>query len=188
MRASFNATLALVLAFGCADQPASPEAQGETGSATDLTMSSTVVHHVSMGGADVCEALGLPTGCDANFSLTANQKADGSATGQWQDVFAGGGGQGIHVAVDCLNVVGNGAVIGGVITNGLAGGVDLSGQLALTAVVDNGTSSGDPADQLSFSFIGTGPTGLPIGPTSCNELTPANFPLNALTNGQVVVQ
>lgn len=188
MRASFNATLALVLAFGCADQPTSPEAPNETVPATDVTMNSSVVHRASMGGADVCGALGLPTGCDANFSLVANQKADGSVKGQWQDVFAGGAGQGIHVAVDCLNVVGNGAVIGGVITNGSAGGVDLSGQLALTAIVDNGTSAGDPADQLSFSFIGTGPTGLPIGPASCTELTPADFPLNALTQGQVVVQ
>lgn len=182
MRTSFTVILAAVFAFGCADQPTSPEAPNETAPATDLTLSSSVVHHVSMGGADFCEAVGLPTGCDANYSLAANQRSDGSVTGQWQDTFAGGGGH-IHVTVDCLNVVGNGAVIGGVITNGLA-----VGQLALTAVVDNGSSANDPADQLSLSFVVTGPTGQPITPTSCTELTPAQFPLFALTNGQVTVQ
>ncbi len=138
-----------------------------------------VAHHVSLGGADVCEALGLPTGCDANFSLVAVEKPDGSVRGQWQDTFAGGL-EGLHVAVDCVNVVGNGAVIGGVITHGFAGGVDVSGQRALTAVVDNGTSVNDPPDQISFSFVGTG--GL-----SCNALVPANFPLINLTHGQVKV-
>jgi hypothetical protein len=139
-----------------------------------------VIHHVSLGGADVCEALGLPTGCDANFSLVANMKADGSVSGQWQDTFAGGR-EGIHVAVDCMNIVGNGAVIGGVITHGMAGGIDVTGQRALTAVVDNGTSANDPPDQLSFSFFDT-------GDLSCDQLTPSNFPLFDLAHGQVKVK
>jgi hypothetical protein len=139
-----------------------------------------VVHRVSMGGADVCEALGLPNGCDANFSLVALEKADGSVKGQWQDTFAGGL-EGIHVAVDCVSVVGNGAVIGGVITHGFSGGVDVSGQRALTAVVDNGTSANDMPDQLSFSFF-------PTGGTDCTSLLPGNFPLFPLTHGQVKVR
>lgn len=138
-----------------------------------------VVHHASMGGADMCEALGLPTGCDANFSLVATQKVDGSVEGQWQDTFGGGAG-GIHVAVDCLNVVGNGAVVGGVISHGTAGGVDVSGQRALTAVVDYGTSANDPADQFSFSFFDT-------GSLSCTDLVPDDFPPFTLTHGQVKV-
>ncbi len=138
-----------------------------------------VVNHVSLGGADICEALGLPTGCDANFSLAANKFADGSVSGQWQDTFAGGG-EGVHVAIDCLNVVGNGAVIGGVITNGTAAGVDVTGQRAITAIVDNGTSANDPPDQLSFSIF---PSAL-----DCNLLTPQNLPLFPLTRGQVTVR
>jgi hypothetical protein len=138
-----------------------------------------VVHHASLGGADICEAIGQPTGCDANFSLVANEKADGSVMGQWQDTFPGGG-EGIHVAVDCLNVVGAGAVIGGVITHGTALGVDVTGQRALTAIVDNGTSANDPPDQLSFSFFDT-------GPLSCLQLVPQNFPLFPLARGQVKV-
>jgi len=137
-----------------------------------------VIHHVSVGGADVCEALGLPTGCDANFSLVANMKADGSVSGQWQDTFAGGG-EGIHVSVDCMNVVGNWAVISGVITHGSYGGVDVRGQRAITAVVDNGTSANDPDDQISLSFLDN---------ADCISLTPGNFPLVNLVHGQVKVR
>jgi len=139
-----------------------------------------VTHHVSLGGADICEALGLPTGCDANFSLVANEKSNGSVKGQWQDTFAGGG-EGIHVAIDKMNIIdGNGAIVGGVITHGTFGGVDVSGQYAVTAVVDNGTSANDPADQLSFSVF-------PFN-GDFNTLTLGNFVLTNLTNGQVKVR
>ena len=143
-----------------------------------ITNADGVAHHVSLGGADICEAVGLPTGCDANFSLTAVERANGSVQGQWQDTFAGGL-EGIHVAVDCVNVVENGAVIGGVITHGFIGGVDVSGLRAVTAVVDNGTSANDPPDQLSFSSIDIRAT--------CDQLAPADLPLFNLTHGQVKV-
>ncbi len=138
-----------------------------------------LVHHVSVGGADICEALGLPTGCDANFSLVANEHADGTVTGQWQDTFAGSG-EGIHVAVDCLNVVGTGAVIGGVITHGTLGGNDVSGLRAASAVVDNGTSANDPADQVSFTFV-------PFAQAGCTNFVPSDFALFDLAHGQVKV-
>ncbi|MCH8034409.1 MAG: hypothetical protein IH950_11740 [Bacteroidetes bacterium] len=144
-----------------------------------------VIHHVSLGGADACEAFGLPPGCDGNFSLVANMKANGNITGQWQDTFAGGG-EGIHVAIDCMKIIGNGAIVGGVITHGTAGGVDVSGQYAITAVVDNGTSSNDPPDQISFSFID--PANSILGTDDCNELTLDAFPLLDLTTGQVKVR
>lgn len=109
-----------------------------------------VVHHVSVGSPDICEALGLPTGCDANFSLAANQKADGSAKGQWQDVFKFGLEHPIpvHVTVDCLNVSGNQAWVSGVVT-----GPQLAGVPVITRVADNGTSAKDPPDQVSFTFF-----------------------------------
>ena len=174
------AAFGLIIA-GCSDNnPVTPTEDSAALGGTTANVANPVVNHVSMGGADVCEALGLPTGCDANFSLTANLFADGSVSGQWQDTFAGGG-QGIHVAIDCLNIVGNGAVIGGVITNGTAAGADVSGQRALTAIVDNGTSANDPPDQLSFSFF-------PFPGLSCTTLTPANFPLINLTHGPIVVR
>lgn len=178
-----GALLLLFMFAGCSEEvtPTATENSPETLSKNN------VVHHASMGGADICEALGLPTGCDANFSLVANEMADGSVSGQWQDTFAGGQ-EGIHVSVDCINVIDNFAIIGGIITTGTVGGVDVSGQRAVTAVVDNGTSANDPPDQLSFSFIGNVAIQL-LGSTDCNALTPASFQgfLNNLTNGQVKV-
>lgn len=100
-------------------------------------------------------------------------------SGQWQDTFRGGK-EGIHVVVDCLNVIGNGAVVGGVISRGFASGVDVSGQRAFTAVVDNGRSQQDPPDQLSFSFF-------PTFNLDCYSLTIAQFPLFELDKGQVTV-
>jgi len=179
-----GALFLLFMFVGCSEEAVPTAAENPT----DTLSKGKVVHHASMGGADFCEAVGLPTGCDANFSLTANEKADGTVSGQWQDTFTGGG-EGIHVNIDCLNIVGgNFAIIGGVITKGTAGGVDVSGQRAVTAVVDNGTSTNDPPDQLSFSFIGNVATNL-LGSTDCDELTPADFQgfLNDLTHGQVKV-
>jgi hypothetical protein len=149
---------------------------------SELTGANRVVHHVSIGGNDVC----INAGCDANFSLVANLFADGTVRGQWQDTFFGGiGGPfgGVHVAVDCLNVIDNTAVIGGVITHGNIFGEDVSGQVAVTAAVDNGTSANDPPDQHSFSFFDeTFPPGF------CNDLVPSDFPLFDLHFGQVVVR
>ena len=174
--------LLVMLVAGCSEEAAPTAALIDSSieNPTEALSKGAVVGHASLGGADICEALGLPTGCDANFSLVANAFADGSVSGQWQDTFAGGK-EGIHVAIDCINIVGNGAVIGGVITNGTLGGVNVSGQRALTAVVDNGTSANDPPDQLSFSFF-------PTGGFSCTTLVPGNFPLFNLAHGQVKVK
>ena len=147
-----------------------------------------VIHRVSVGGNDICEALGFAPGCDGNFSLVAIEKADGSVKGQWQDTFLGGG-EGIHVAVDCLNIVDNGAVIGGEIVHGAVGGVDVTGLRALTAVIDNGKSKKDPPDQISFSFFPPGDSGFP---DDCLATFPADFDalglLFDLTRGQVTVK
>ena len=133
-----------------------------------------VIHHVSMGGNDACAAFGLAPGCDANFSLVANMKADGSVSGQYQDTFNGGG-AGIHVDIDCMNIDGNTAVVGGVITKG----TDIIGLRALTALVDNGTNSHDVQDQISFSFFTV---------NDCGSLTVADFPLLNLDKGQVKIK
>jgi hypothetical protein len=76
--------------------------------------------------------------------------ADGRVLGQWQDSFGHGNG-GFHIAVDCLAVHGNQAVVGGILTK--APDPALVGQRAITSVRDNGTSVGDPPDQITFSFV-----------------------------------
>lgn len=178
------ATFMLLTAFVAACQETIPtqvsDASNDDVVEFDGATFSSVTDRVSLGGADICGAVGLPPGCDANFSLSARLYDDGSVRGQWQDTFVGGTGF-IHVTVDCLNVVDNGAVLGGVITAGRGpGGTDLTGLRATTAVVDNGTSAKDPPDQMSFSFF--------PNDADCTTLSPSNFPLMDLTKGQVTVR
>lgn len=138
---------------------------------------SPIVHEVHAGGPDVCEPLGLPLGCDANFSLVAFEFADGSVKGQWTDRFPSG--DGFHAAVDCVSVDGNQAWLRGVITKGSREGIDLAGQPVFTSVRDNGTSANDPPDQISISFIGVG--------LDCHT-QPSDIPLFDVPQGNVVVK
>ena len=97
--------VALGLVAGACSEQVGPTSANDTGF-TDVTGTANagggVLHHASMGGADICEAIGLPTGCDANFSLTAKMKDDGGVSVQWQDTFRPVGGEGIHVASSIL--------------------------------------------------------------------------------------
>lgn len=134
------------------------------------------VHHVSVGGADICVDFTMPLpgdhpGCDGNFSLVANMDADGNVTGQYTDQFGHGNG-GFHATVNCLSVVGNEAWVSGVITTGNIQGFDLAGFPVITRVQDNGKSG----DKISFSWIGD--------PTNCN--VQFQYPLFGMT-GQVKV-
>jgi hypothetical protein len=163
------------LAVACSDQTMPMESPVD-GPAFSM---GPVIHGASMGGADFCEALGLPTGCDGNFSLIAQEFADGSVKGQWEDSFGVGGG--IHVAVDCVIVYGNQAVVGGVITHATGNAEGAVGARALMSVADNGTSAKDTPDQLSPSFF-------PFPPgVDCATYPPEVFPLLDLANGQVRV-
>jgi hypothetical protein len=141
-------------------------------SVTPAAFADGVTHKVSVGSADILP----PPGSDANFSLSAVQHADGTVTGQWQDTVFGRSAPAvaIHIAVDCLVVVGNDAWVSGMITRPDS----LAGLRAITRVRDNGTSANDPADQISFTFINIGAT--------CTDQP--NLPLFDLINGQVTVQ
>ena len=134
-----------------------------------------IVQHVSVGGCDA-----FPPGTDRSFSLVANKNSNGEVSGQWQDGFGGGAG-GIHVAVDCLIIDGNSAIVGGVITHGTWYGTDVSGWRAVTKVVDNGTSHNDPADQISYSYFGEN-----FG--TCSDYINGNFELLDIFCGQVKVK
>ena len=141
-----------------------------------VTAQAQVIHRAHVGSPDFCESFGLSPGCDANFSLTALEFADGRVIGQYSDRFAGG--DGFHANIDCLSVAGNDAWVSGVITHGFIGDTDLTGLPVATRVRDNGRSANDPADQLSFSFIGD--------PTSC--LDQLDYQLLDVPQGQVVVK
>lgn len=134
------------------------------------------VHSVHVGGPDACEDWGYQPGCDANFSMVAIERANGNVTGQWTDQF--GGGEGFHVAVDCLYVDGNEAWVAGVITQETISGTGLFiGMRAATRVVDNGTNANDTPDQISYSFLYDG---------DCSEQP--DFPLLNAPQGQVQVK
>jgi hypothetical protein len=114
-----------------------------------------VIHHVSLGSDDVCTFIGQPNGCNANFSLTANMYEDGFVTGQWQDSF-GGGGEGIHIDIDCAVFVDEpfgykDAIVSGIITKGTVLGQDVSGQRAVTFAADHGPSYQD--DFMAFAIL-----------------------------------
>jgi hypothetical protein len=115
---------------------------------------SPIVHRASAGGPDACFAvLGAQPGCDGNYSWTASQFADGSASGHFTDRFATG--DGVTGEIDCLSVAGNRAWASGVFTSGrftdpdTGERIDLAGLHFLTSVQDNGRTSNAPADQVS---------------------------------------
>lgn len=145
------------------------------------TQANGVIHRATAGGGDICEATGRPTGCNANYSLVATMKADGSVRGQAQDVFEPGSGEGYHSSIDCLQVVGNVAIMSGTITRGSTAGVDVSGQYLITAVEDNGTSSQDPPDRISYSYRS-------LTPFDCQAYPPEAFAWFPLAHGQVTVR
>ena len=130
-----------------------------------------VLHRVAVGSHDF-----TPPGVDANFSLTALEKADGSETGQWSDQYGHGNG-GIHVAVTCVSVVANRAWISGLTTD-----PDFEGHPVITEVEDNGTSANDPPDRISFSVIDPAQFGLSA---NCHLHQP--LPLFPLQGGEVKV-
>ena len=120
---------------------------------TPASAKGPVVHHVSAGGPDACEAiLAEHPGCNGNFSLVANVYADGSVSGQYTDQFGHGDG-GFHAVIDCVSILGNTAWVSGVITHGNLGTFDLTGIHVLARVRDRGTSAHDLPDQISFSIF-----------------------------------
>ncbi|MTB49950.1 hypothetical protein [Lewinella sp. W8] len=143
-----------------------------------LEKSGRIIHRVSVGSPDACEALGQPQGCDANFSLIALMHADGTVKGQYHDQFSSGNG-GVHVDVDCLIVDGNRAIIGGVIKKGPAEGPYQVGTRVVTSVWDNGTSANDDPDAISFTYS---------VPGSCDVYANAQFAVLPLTAGQVSIR
>jgi len=128
---------------------------------------------VSVGSADILP----PPGSDANFSLVANQRGDGTVQGEWHDQFAGG--SFVHIDVTCLAVDGNDAWVSGLIKVASPDLAFLVGLPAITQVRDNGTSANDPPDQVSFTN----------GAESADDcLDQPELPLFDLINGQAKVR
>ena len=180
MRNRILMILGAAAAFGCSESAAPPTAQSD-GLTMQVSVGSQVVHSASAGGPDVCSGVGDKPGCDANFSLIATQRADGRVTGEFVDrVSQVNGGGGVHVAINCLNVIGNRAYVSGVVTQGNSDQVGLPG---LAKVVDNGSSANDPPDQLSPSIVFPGVVDCNAAPAFDDVI-----PLHSAPQGQVVVR
>ena len=156
-----------LFAFGCAESPTATNSEtANLGATPEFARRGPLVHFVSVGSPDACEALGLAPGCDANYSLVASEYADGSVRGEWTDQFGHGNG-GFHATIDCLSVNGSDAWVSGVITTPA-----FAGEPAIARIHDN-------PDQISFSFFGG-------DAPSCTEQP--DYGLLDLTNGQVIVR
>jgi hypothetical protein len=108
---------------------------------------------VSVGGADIDIGGGGPPNNDANLSIIAIERCDGTVRGHIQDTFAGG--ISVHAEVTCLYVDGDDAWISGFITKvtPTAFNDDFSGVPISIRVRNNGKFKNDPPDQASFNFF-----------------------------------
>ena len=166
--------LATAFTLGCSEDALRPTVQSDA-PRLQASVSGGVIHRVSAGGPDNCVGfLGLKPGCDANQALVALQRADGSVTGEWTDRFGKFGG--VHVVLNCVNVIGNEAWVSGVIT--VSSPKDLIGSPVILRVRDNGISANDPPDEISTTQFDT------FG--GCNAAP--DLDLFVAPQGQVVVQ
>lgn len=98
--------------------------------------------------------LGLPF---RNFAFSATRSSDGTVTGEAQlenrssffPAFIG------HIRIDCLNVLGNVAVMSGVLTQSNSPNLPV-GSEELFAVQDNGEGPDAPVDEITLTFSGLG--------------------------------
>jgi hypothetical protein len=182
-----------LFAFGC-DSPT--ETTAESPEPLFAKGGNGVIQHMSVGSNDICPGLGLPPGCDANFSLVANKWADGTVRGQWHDEFGKdeNGEQlgGVHASIDCLEVSDFAvgiyswpiAWVSGVVTRSSNPFYSV-GDGVITLALDRGTSASDPfEDLLSFTVpLSAFPEG-----TTCTDMP--ELPVGALNtpfNGQVKI-
>jgi hypothetical protein len=144
-RVPLAAGLVALLAIACSDQPAAPNAVA--GDATDLQSVGLDGQMVTGSGHLTLE------GSARKFAVSARKAADGTASGQAQ-IIAGNADNTIHIAIDCVVISGNTAVLSGVTTREA---LFPPGEAVFFAVQDNGQGAGSPADRVSLAFIGGAP-------------------------------
>ncbi len=84
------------------------------------------------------------------FGFTAVTHRDGTVTGQFE-VRSTLTGERAHSDVQCLDIQGGDtATLGGVVSHGELGGVDLAGLCYVATVQDNGEGAASPPDFVSF--------------------------------------
>ena len=113
-----------------------------------------------------------------HIAFTAQQLAGTAATGQATIIDASAGVR-VRVDVNCLNVIGNYAIVSGVVTQSSDPTAVPVGSEAIFAVVDSGQGGGrDFASIANFYAVGTG--------VDCT--VPAEYDLVPLQSGNVQVR
>ncbi len=144
--------------------------------ATPILAQENGIVHSATGGGNIRVGDALRT-----FGFSTVQRSDGSATGQMQ-IQARQFGNTIHIEVNCLNVIGNVALISGTITQH----TDPAevGATAGLAVEDNGEGTNAPADRTTFLF------GFPPGTPACLLFGPADAApfLMPIEGGNIMVR
>ena len=115
-----------------------------------------------------------------NFAFTAKTRKDGTVQGQYQVDNRDAAGSREHGTVTCLEVDGNQAWIGGVISASSVPGRE--GTPRLFRVVDMGEGSGDPPDQASPLIV------LPDARVACHARPTDGVPVQPLEGGNIQVR
>jgi len=103
------------------------------------------------------------------FAFAAVTSGDGTVTGQAQIYNRAVPGR-IHIEIDCLNVIGNIAVLSGTYVYSTDPAAS-PGDRAIFAVEDNGEGAGGASDRVTRAFANTGLT--------CTDITSDNVDLYA---------
>jgi len=114
------------------------------------------------------------------FAYTAITGPDGNVKGQAQ-IFNRAQGNKTHSSINCLNVVGNTAVVGGIVVKSTGGAFD--NWTGVFAVQDNGEGNSDPADRLSLTFVYPPGSGV-----TCYTFPFASFPTMPIEGGNIQVR
>ena len=99
------------------------------------------------------------------FAFEATRARDGSVTGEAQIDNRSVPGR-LHIKIDCLNVIGNSAVMSGTITSSTEAGVP-AGASSIFGVQDNGEGAGSVPDRITQQFANSG--------LICTDITPSNI-------------
>jgi hypothetical protein len=101
------------------------------------------------------------------FAFAATRTSDGSVTGQAQMYNRALPGR-IHLQIDCLNVIGNIAVVSGTVTYSTEAGISV-GDPAIFGAQDNGEGASASPDRVTVFLENSG--------FLCTDITPANVGL-----------
>lgn len=88
------------------------------------------------------------------FAFEASKSSDGAVSGQAQ-IKNRATGATLHIRIDCLNVIGNVAVMSGTATFASGGGNSV-GDAEIFGVEDNGQGAGAPPDLVTRAFGNSG--------------------------------